>query len=635
MTVTPTYPGVYIREIPSGSRTITGVATSITAFIGTALRGSVDEPVPLAGFGDFERTFGGLWRNSGLGYAVRDFFLNGGSNALVVRVVHKDDGDATTTDHPADTAEITLPAGAESLTLEATGHGAWANALEVEVSYPSGIDARDIAAGQGVAESDLFTLVVRDGHGPDAPSETFRNVTVVDGPQRLDLVLAASALVRLSGAPQTVRPDAVPSAVGHLVVDGLHLVAHDAAMWVPGFSVEVSHPDEADPETQAEATRQGVDVADLFDLTFTVDGVQQPPLRFLTVVPGPNRVDTELAESPLAHVLGTLPGARPADSTYTVPATGPLAVHAGVDGDVPNAVDYVGEEDDKTGIHALLKADLFNILCIPPPSPSGDLPDSVWAEAAAFCTDKRAFLIVDPPSARNAVTLPQWVTGDGGLTGATMRNAAVYFPRIRRPDPLRGGATNTFAACGAVAGTYARTDGARGVWTAPAGIDAGLSGVVGLPVSLTDDENGALNPLGINCLRTFRGVGSVVWGARTLRGLDILSDEYKYVPVRRLALFLEETLYRSTQWAVFAPNDEPLWAQLRLSVGAFMQSLFRQGAFQGSTPREAFFVSCNGDTTTQYDIDRGIVNLIVGFAPLKPAEFVVISIQQMTALATA
>jgi phage tail sheath protein FI len=312
-----------------------------------------------------------------------------------------------------------------------------------------------------------------------------------------------------------------------------------------------------------------------------------------------------------------------------------VEVQAGADGDMPNAVDYVGEEDAKTGLHALLKADLFNILCLPPPSPSGDLPDSVWAEAAAFCTEKRAFLIVDPPSAQDAVTLPQWVTGDGGLTGATMRNAAIYFPRIRRPDPLRGGATNTFVACGAVAGTYARTDGARGVWTAPAGIDAGLSGVVGLPVSLTDDENGALNPLGINCLRTFRGVGSVVWGARTLRGTDVLSDDYKYVPVRRLALFLEETLYRSTQWAVFAPNDEPLWAQLRLSVGAFMQSLFRQGAFQGSTPRDAFFVRCDRDTTTQYDIDRGVVNLIVGFAPLKPAEFVVISIQQMTASATA
>jgi uncharacterized protein len=160
-------------------------------------------------------------------------------------------------------------------------------------------------------------------------------------------------------------------------------------------------------------------------------------------------------------------------------------------------------------------------------------------------------------------------------------------------------------------------------------------GVTGLSVPLTDDENGRLNPSGINTLRTFPTIGSVVWGARTLRGADLLADEYKYVPVRRLALFLEETLFRNTQWVVFEPNDEPLWSQIRTSVGAFMQDLFRQGAFQGSTPRDAYFVRCSSETTTQYDIDRGIVNIIVGFAPLKPAEFVVVSIQQKTATAQA
>jgi hypothetical protein len=291
--------------------------------------------------------------------------------------------------------------------------------------------------------------------------------------------------------------------------------------------------------------------------------------------------------------------------------------------------------NEKTGIHALLQADLFNLLCIPPPTPSTDLPDPVWAQAAAFCADRRAFLIVDPPEEQTKDGIPAWVTAGAGLTGTTMRNAAVYFPRIRRPDPLRGGATATFAACGAIAGTFARVDGSRGVWKAPAGTDAGLAGVVGLPVTLTDAENGRLNPLGINCLRTFRGIGSVVWGARTLRGSDLLSDDYKYVPVRRLALYLEETLYRNTQWVVFEPNDEPLWAQIRASIGAFMQDLFRRGAFQGTTPRDAYFVKCDKDTTTQYDIDRGIVNIIVGFAPLKPAEFVIVGIQQKTATAAA
>jgi hypothetical protein len=138
-----------------------------------------------------------------------------------------------------------------------------------------------------------------------------------------------------------------------------------------------------------------------------------------------------------------------------------------------------------------------------------------------------------------------------------------------------------------------------------------------------------LNPLGVNCLRTFPIIGSVVWGSRTLRGADLLADEYKYVPVRRLALYLEESLFRGTQWVVFEPNDEPLWSQIRLNVGAFMQNLFRQGAFQGKTPSEAYFVKCDKETTTQNDINLGVVNVVVGFAPLKPAEFVIIKIQQM------
>lgn len=632
MTVTPTYPGVYIREIPSGSRTITGVATSITAFIGTARRGPVNDPVPIAGLGDFERTFGGLWRDSGLGYAVRDFFTNGGSSALVVRVVHTADADAATPDVGARPATVTMPSGAGMLTLIASGPGAWANTLEVEVSHPTGADADDIARAQGVNATDLFTLVVRDGTGPDAPTETFRNVTLTDGPARLDLVLAASNLVRVSGSLPTGRPAVGLYAVAHLIADGLHLVAADAALWDAGFTATVAYPDPADQATIDEAARQHVTVDDLFDLTLTPTGGTAVTHAFLTVVPGPNRVDAVLATSPLAHVVGTLPADRPAEADHIVLDA---AIVTGLDGTTPTATDYVGAEAAKTGMYALLRADLFNILCIPPITPAGDLPDAVWAEAAAFCTDRRAFLIVDPPGAQTATTVATWVTGAGGLTGSTMRNAAVYFPRIRRPDPLRGGSTATFAACGAIAGTYARTDGARGVWKAPAGTEAGLAGVVGLPVSLTDDENGALNPLGINCLRTFRGMGSVVWGARTLRGSDVLSDEYKYVPVRRLALFLEETLFRNTQWVVFEPNDEPLWAQIRLSVNAFMQSLFRQGAFQGITPKDAYFVRCDRDTTTQYDIDRGIVNVVVGFAPLKPAEFVVIGIQQKTASASA
>jgi hypothetical protein len=252
-----------------------------------------------------------------------------------------------------------------------------------------------------------------------------------------------------------------------------------------------------------------------------------------------------------------------------------------------------------------------------------------------YCHDRRAMLIVDSPAAWSAdgnvlaASEAKKHLPDLGLTGENARNAALYFPRVRESDPLRDGQLDTFVPCGIVAGIMARTDTTRGVWKAPAGLDATLSGVQALDVNLNDGENGLLNPLGINCLRFFPVAGRVVWGSRTLRGADQLADEYKYVPVRRTALFLEESLYRGLQWVVFEPNDEPLWAQIRLNVGAFMQSLFRQGAFQGTTPRDAYFVKCDNETTTQTDINLGIVNIIVGFAPLKPAEFVVIKLQQM------
>ena len=156
-----------------------------------------------------------------------------------------------------------------------------------------------------------------------------------------------------------------------------------------------------------------------------------------------------------------------------------------------------------------------------------------------------------------------------------------------------------------------------------------MVGVRELAYKMTDGENGKINPIGVNALRVFPVIGHVMWGARTLEGADVLASEWKYIPVRRVALYIEESLYRGTQWVVFEPNDESLWAQIRLNIGTFMQDLFRQGAFQGTSPREAFFVKCDSETTTQSDIDKGIVNIVDGFAPLKPAEFVVIKIQQI------
>jgi phage tail sheath protein FI len=205
----------------------------------------------------------------------------------------------------------------------------------------------------------------------------------------------------------------------------------------------------------------------------------------------------------------------------------------------------------------------------------------------------------------------------------------VFFPYVKLADPLDEYRLKKYPPSGSVAGSFARTDAQRGVWKAPAGIEAALRGVQALDYRLTDQENGVLNPLGINCLRTFPVHGTIIWGSRTLEGADQKASEWKYIPVRRMALYIEESLYRGLKWVVFEPNDEPLWAQIRLNVGAFMHNLFRQGAFQGTAPKDAYLVKCDKETTTRNDINLGIVNILVGFAPLKPAEFVYIKIQQL------
>jgi hypothetical protein len=253
----------------------------------------------------------------------------------------------------------------------------------------------------------------------------------------------------------------------------------------------------------------------------------------------------------------------------------------------------------------------------------------VLSEAIAYCTKRRAFMIVDVPDSVTTFAKAQTWLGTSEASALRSRNSGLFFPRLREEDPLKDNIVDSFPAAGALAGVFARTEAQRGVWKAPAGTAATIVGAIGLSYTLTDNENGTLNQLGLNCLRTFPIVGTVNWGARTGKGADQLADEYKYIPVRRLALFLEESLYRGTQWVVFEPNDEPLWSQIRLNMGAFMHTLYAQGAFKGRTPRDAYFVKCDAETTTQNDIDLGRVNIVVGFAPLKPAEFVIIRIQQI------
>jgi phage tail sheath protein FI len=299
------------------------------------------------------------------------------------------------------------------------------------------------------------------------------------------------------------------------------------------------------------------------------------------------------------------------------------------------------DADIVASLPTLAKSNLFNLLCIPPlKRHGGDVGKSTWDAAIAYAKSRRAFVIVDPAE--------RWASADDVLEAATgltsvatpADNAAIYFPRILVSDPLNNGQLDSFAACGTIAGIFAQTDMTAGIWKAPAGVEAAMQGVSGLslggsasPGKLTDADSGLLNPAGVNSLRTFPTFGTVVWGARTLKGTDVLASDWKYIPVRRLAYYIEESVVRGLKWATLEPNDQALWSQIGLSVNAFMHTLFTQGAFQGTTPPQAYFVKCDGTTTTPTDMQNGIVNIMIGFAPIKPAEFVILDIQQ-TALAS-
>ena len=557
-----TYPGVYVEEIPSSVHTIVGVATSITAFVGRAERGPVNVATTINSFGDFQKQFGGLWEESFLGFAVNDFYLNGGAQAIIVRVYNADPGNAQANPPvPAPATKAMLTVG--NINFIAANEGLWGLSLRATVDQ-NNIPA-DVATSMGLAATDLFNLTVVD-ESTNA-TQKYMNLTVKNSPNRVDNVLRQmSSLLYCNGTPDPTKP----------IVSGQdNLGALETAL------------------TNAQTTLTNDQNAGAPAATITTDQT--------AVTKAKTDLDTALNKATAA-----LSDGLPLNVMSFLPANGQTA---------------------KQGIYALEQADLFNILCLPPYN-GNDVDVNLIAAAGAYCEKRRAMLIVDAPSTWTTKDLAKnnFIANGAGTSSA---NAAIYFPRLQYPNPLAGNQTQTFAACGAMAGTWASTDTARGVWKAPAGIGASLTGVTGFSVPLTDDENGELNPLGINCLRSFPVYGRIVWGARTLRGADALADQYKYIPVRRTALYIEESLYRGTKWAVFEPNDEPLWSQLRLNIGAFMHDLFRRGAFQGQTPAEAYLVKCDKDTTTQNDIDRGIVNILVGFAPLKPAEFVVIQIQQL------
>jgi phage tail sheath protein FI len=651
MPVAPTYPGVYIEEVPSGVRTIVGVATSIAAFIDRFQRGPIDEPIRITSYADFERDFGGLDATSEASYAIQQFFLNGGSEAYVVRVTTEPLAPSTVVISSVDGTALRVTAARRIRGRVVLNPGTWGDFLRLEVDYDTAtLPNASLDPDRILSQDELFNLTIsevelRDGRTFVRQSEMFRNLTLRPNVRNNAeaVINEGSKLVQVDRIGLTALP-AAPTAPFRPDATGTLSDVLPATIPQEGAQINLAVGAINCPLTLdcGGAAQVGSDynlVRSALEAAIRAAVPNDPLFSDATVALARGRFWVRLGR--------TGPNFNPAaTATFTNAAVGTVAddlrlsigqgatvraqqavLTGGTDSAALTDAVLRGVRADKTGLYALEDADLFNILCVPAAAELGNAMQAFYAVAEAYCEERRSFLIVDiPKNTKNIDEMQTWLTQN---TNLRHRNAAVYFPRPHISDPLQQNRLRSVGASGTMAGLYAATDVARGVWKAPAGTEVRLRGAQNLDYVMTDRENGTLNPLGVNCLRNFPIFGNIAWGARTLDGADQQASDWKYIPVRRLALFLEESLYRGTKWVVFEPNDEPLWAQIRLNLSAFMHSLFRQGAFQGQTPKEAYFVKCDRETTTQDDINRGIVNILVGFAPLKPAEFVIIRIQQM------
>jgi len=761
MSSTYTYPGVYIQELTSPVHPITGVATSVAAFVGYTATGIDNRAEMIFSFSDYQRLFGGLASNSELSYAVQQFFQNGGSTAWVVR---------TPGSYSSASEQVYANVVFGDLTFSALSSGAWANGqllIDIDVQ---GLNLLTTTSPPGDPLAFNLTVTNLAGGTPEyfpaltlnASLQNFVGNVVNDPDNGSQLVSvdttglhsSPTALVPTGGVGEPVSIYTVDSSIagstaaaGTMTVTGgsaavsgtggttfgtdvkvgmflafstdttntVYQVGSIASSSALSLTTPYTGAAQGVAQTGATATIVSTTVVNNKDfgvqlaltkpspsispfpidvkvfarstpLPQTVSGlaaqlqtainavltVQMPGASAQCSVSGPSgsqaiRVNLLLPQVPDAVLNVTTPSGASgfSDASSFLGFTGTESVNVAhyalgtgnsgwgqetssaqavpMDG-LPGADQLIGDPLAQSGIYALSKV-AFNLLCIPDAvrASAGNPsvldtnntflnPVAVYSAAIALCVQNRAMLLIDsPPTVTTVAAAVDWKSSTIGVFNA---NGAAFWPRLRLADALNNSQLRTFAPSGLVAGVYANTDTTRGVWKAPAGIGAVLNGVQNMTYQMSDAENGVLNPLGLNCFRTFPVYGPVLWGARTLLGADADANQWKYVPIRRVALFIESSLYQGTQWVVFEPNDEPLWSAIRLNVGSFMQNLFMEGYFQGQTPAQAYFVKCDSETTTQTDIDNGVVNIVVGFAPLYPAEFVVIQIQQMTGQTT-
>jgi uncharacterized protein len=620
----PTYPGVYVEEVASGVRPIQAVGTSTPAFVGQAEMGPDDEARKITSWTEFGRVYGSFIADGFLAESVFQFFNNGGQECYVVRVARDDAAAASVT------VKNRNPAVAEGLSFTAKTKGAWGNQMALAIEDGSLDPGNELALRVG-RDSGGAPLEVHDNLSMDPTAPNFIAHVVsarsnLIGVSVLDKKSLQAGRHRGGGAP-AVPPAAKRSFMIDVDHDGLQQV--DLAEPI----AEVADlPKAIQDAVRALAKKRDTTPAAAFTgFTCSLDDNGLLLTSGSTDNPQSSVVIQRAADGNATGFLkiGAADGGvseealairRPANVAELHLGDNPVAgdvtkVQPGSDGSGNASVTMFA-----SGFSQLDNKTDFSLLAVP-----GENSTAMVDAGLTYCANRPL---------RDVFYIGEMSQHDDDIEDAkefrsrlTNPNSygAVYFPWVKALDP-RGTSPEPvlLPPSGYVAGLYARSDANRGVWKAPAGTSATLGGVVGLAVELTDVQHGDLNPLGINVIRRFTTSGVVAFGARTISS----DPEWAYVPVRRMAIMLRSSVYYGIQWAVFEPNDEVLWSQLRQNVTSFMMNLFRQGAFQGTSPSDAFFVKCDGETTTQGDIDLGVVNLELGFAPLKPAEFVVVRISQ-------
>jgi hypothetical protein len=485
-------------EEPGSIRVIARAATNIAAFVGRALKGPVNEPVPVRSFADYTRMFGGLWQPSTLSYAVEQFFENGGRCAIIVRVING-----------ARPPTLTLPTTRGRLTLRGVGAGS-REFLRASVDYDA-IDAKD---------HDRFNLVVQRvrtaGSEQIEDQEIFRRLSVTPGHERFVAdALLESRLVRVQGIVPAERPARTPAANNGAVI---------------GYTP--SNPD-------------------------------------------------------------------------------------GDDGGPITDYDVIGSAQLGTGIFALQAAPDINLLCIPPLTRDQDVGLSTLLVAGRFCRERRAMLIVDPPS--------EWASSAAALDGMRhwpfrSEDAAMFYPRIVAFDRLRG-RFEMFAPCGVAAGMIARCDETWPVWSAAEGEDAILRPGLRPAWNVTLGDRSRLTTAGINLLQSVRVPPRIATSPRTLASGSAAVSDWRYLSARRLALFVMTSIERGTRWMLFERNTPATWKMARAQVEAFLDSLYAEGAFSVRAGDASYFAVCDDRINTDETARAGKINLAFGFAASKPGEY--------------